>query len=33
MATDVCMRSNPKMLDVEARQVFLDRVLETVQGV
>ena len=33
MATDVCMRSNPKMLDAEARQVFLDRVLETVEGV
>jgi alcohol dehydrogenase class IV len=33
MALDVCMRSNPKMLDEEARRVFLDCVLETVKGV
>ena len=33
MALDVCMRSNPKMLDEEARRVFLDCVLETVEGV
>ena len=33
MALDVCMRSNPKMLDAEARRVFLDCVLETVEGV
>ncbi len=32
MATDVCMRSNPKMLDAEARHVFLDRVLEMVES-
>ena len=33
MATDVCMRSNPKILDAEARHVFLNRVLEAVEGV
>jgi alcohol dehydrogenase class IV len=33
MATDVCMRSNPKMLDAEARCAFLDCVLETVESV
>jgi alcohol dehydrogenase class IV len=32
MATDVCMRSNPKMLDAEARYAFLDRVLEMVES-
>jgi alcohol dehydrogenase class IV len=32
MATDVCMRSNPKMLDAEARSAFLDRVLEMVES-
>jgi hypothetical protein len=32
MATDVCMRSNPKMLDAEACSAFLDRVLEMVES-
>jgi alcohol dehydrogenase len=33
MATDVCMRSNPKILDAEARQAFLDRVLDMVESI
>jgi alcohol dehydrogenase class IV len=32
MATDLCMRSNPKMLDAEARYAFLDRVLAMVES-
>jgi alcohol dehydrogenase class IV len=33
MRLDVCMRSNPQMLDEEARRVFLYCALETVEGV